>query len=303
MSIKNKIRNNFLGAYCISLLHCVESVIVPKFINDEEAVLKDYKKISGKVLNLNNPKTFSEKNNWYKLNDRNPLMQQCADKVEVRSYVKSKGYEDSLNELIGVYDKVSAIDFSSLPDRFVMKASHGSHMNYIVDNKSTFNFSRAKKMVRTWLHQNIYWSRREWVYKDLKKRIIVEKYLEDTTGGLADYKFYCFNGKPAFLQYNSNRFSKDIVQNFYDLDWNLLPFGKSIPFNPNVIINMPVAFDKMVEMATSLCEPFQFVRVDLYEVNDKVCFGELTFFPAGGTPDFIPDEYDKIVGNMWELKK
>ena len=297
------IRNNYLGAYCISLLHCVESAIMPIIINDEKAILRDYRKKSGKSLDLNNPKTFSEKNNWYKLNDHNPLMEQCADKVEVRAYVKAMGYEDSLNELIGVYDKVTEINSDELPDQFVLKAAHGSHMNYIVNDKTTFNFRQAKTMLKTWLHQNIYWSRREWVYKNLRKRIIIEKYLEDKSGGLADYKFFCFNGKPAFLQYNSNRFSKDIVQNFYDLDWNLLPFGKSIPFNPNIVINKPVAFDKMIEMATSLCEPFQFVRVDLYEVNDKVFFGELTFFPAGGTPDFIPEKYDEIVGNMWELRK
>lgn len=303
MSLKNKIRNNFLGAYCISLLHCAESALVPKIIDDKQAVLRDYKKRSGKNLNLDNPTTFSEKNNWYKLNDHNSLMEQCADKIEVRSYVESKGYRDALNELICVYDKVQNIDYSMLPNRFVMKAAHGSHMNYIVENKSQFNYKQANIMMKTWLHQNIYWSRREWVYKNLKKRIVVEKYLEDQTGGLSDYKFFCFNGKPAFLQFNSNRFSKDIVQNFYDLEWNLLPFGKSIPHNPNVNIQKPKAFEEMIEMATVLCEPFQFVRVDLYEVNSKVYFGEMTFYPAGGTPDFIPKEYDEIVGKMWEIKK
>ena len=302
MSIKDKIRDNFWGAYCISLLHCAESSILPRIIDDKNAILRDYRKRSDKDLDLDNPTTFSEKNNWYKLNNHNPLMERCADKVEVRSYVEAKGFGDTLIELIGVYDRVQDIDYDKLPDRFVMKASHGSHMNYIVDNKPQFNYKQANRMMKTWLHQDIYWSRREWVYKNLKKRIIVEKYLEDKTGGLSDYKFFCFNGKPAFLQYNCNRFSKDIVQNFYDLEWNLLPFGKSIPHNPNVDIQKPKVFDKMIEIATALCEPFQFVRVDLYEVNDRIYFGEMTFFPAGGTPDFIPEEYDEIVGKMWEIE-
>ena len=289
MSIKTKIRSSFLGAYAISLLHCMESAVLPKITSDEKAVLRDYKRQSGKALDLESPTTFSEKNNWYKLRVRDPLMAQCADKVEVRAYVESKGYKDALNELLGVYERVQDIDYST-------------HMIYIVKDKAQFNSKKANRMMKTWLHQDIYWPKREWVYKDLKKRILIEKYLEDKTGGLSDYKFYCFNGKPAFLQYNGNRFSNDMVQNFYDMDWNLLPFGKSIPHNPNVTVTKPKAFDKMIEMATSLCEPFQYVRVDLYEVNDKIYFGELTFFPGGGAPDFIPEEYDAIVGRMWELQ-
>ncbi len=302
MSIKKRIRNTFIGAYCFSLIHCAESHILPRLIDDKKAVKKFYKRKSGKELDLDNPISFSEKINWLKLYDRKPLMEQCADKVEVRSYVESKGLSDTLNDFIGVYDKVSEIDFNCLPDKYVIKASHGSHMNYIVTSKNDFNIRKAKIMMRTWLHQDIYWSGREWVYKNLKKRIVIEKYLEDMTGGLSDYKIFCFNGKPTFIQYNCNRFTDDIVQNFYDLSWNLLPFGKEIPSKPDYIVEKPDQLNRMIEMAEILSQPFQFVRVDLYETNGKVYFGELTFFPAGGAPDFVPEEYDEIVGKMWELK-
>lgn len=299
MGVKQTIKKSFWGKYLISLYHCAMCKLMPKLIDDEKAVKKFYKKKCGKELDLSDPKSFSEKINWYKLNDRNPLMQQCADKISVRDYITRKGYADCLNKVYGVYYRVEDIDFNSFPNQFVIKAAHGSHMNYIVKDKVSFDWKHAKKMIKTWLKQDIYWSGREWVYKDLPKRIIIEKYLEDKSGDLIDYKFFCFYGTPAFLQCSCNRFSDDIVQNFYDLDWNLLPFGKSIPHNPNYKVDKPHTFNDMVKIVKDLCSPFQFVRVDLYEANNKIYFGELTFFPGGGIPDFIPSEYDQTVGEMW----
>lgn len=303
MGIKSAIKKNFWGNYLISISHCVRCKIEPALISDEKAVKKYYKKKSGKELNLNNPQTFSEKLNWYKLNDRNPLMAQCADKVAVREYVTEKGHADCLNEVYGVYDRVQDIDYDSLPNQFVIKAAHGSHMNYIVKDKSTFDWKHAKKMMKTWLHQDIYWSGREWVYRNIPKRIIIEKYLEDETGELRDYKFFCFNGKPQFMQLEVGRYTAFNTRNFYDVEWNLLPFGKEIPHNPDIVVEKPHMFDEMIDLATILCKPFQFVRVDLYQANNKMYFGELTFFPAGGASDFVPSEYDNIVGNMWKLSQ
>ncbi len=301
-NIKDIIRKNNCVEYLISELHCLESMIAPRFISDKNAVIRYYKKRSGgRKIDLSNPKRFSEKLQWYKLNHRDPLMQQCADKLAIREYVTKCGYGDNLNELYAVYDKVSDIDINSLPEQFVLKATHGSHMGYIVKNKSKFNWKHAMRMMNSWLHQDIAWSGREWVYKDMPRHIIAEKYLEDESGGLQDYKFFCFNGEPRFLQFNVDRFSDTIVQNFYDMDWNLLPFGKDIPSNPDVIINKPELFDEMKKIAKDLCKPFQFARVDLYQAQGKVYFGEITFFPAGGAPDFKPDEYDEIVGDMWNL--
>ena len=302
MSFKSFIKKSFLGNYLISLSHCVRCKIEPALISDEKAVKKYYKKTFGKELDLDNPTTFTEKTNWYKLNNRNPLMAKCADKVAVRDYIKEKGYGDCLNEIIGVYDRVNEIDFDSLPDQFVIKASHGSHMSYIVKDKSSFDWKNAKKMMKTWLHQNIYWSGREWVYKDIPKRIIIEKYLEDENGELRDYKFYCFNGKPDFIQYDIGRYSHH-YRNFYDLEFNALPFKNGCEQNFEIDIEKPNSLQKMITIAKVLAEPFQFARVDFYSVYNRIVFGEITFFHEGGSTPFEPNEYEEIIGNKWRLVK
>ena len=302
MLIKKVLKKSFLGKLTLSEFHVLECRILPKIIDDEKFVRHYYKKYSDKALNLDNPRTFSEKVNWYKLNHKIPLMQQCADKVEVREYVAEKGYSEHLNKIIGIYSCVDEIDIGSLPERFVLKAAHGSHMNIIVkDNKDKINWKQQKMMMRSWLKQDIYWPGREWVYKDLKRRIIAEEYLEDETGELRDYKFFCFNGIPRFVQVEVGRFGHDHARNFYDMDWKLQPFGKEIPCNPDVNIEKPAGLEMMKQMAKDLSKPFEFVRVDLYQLKDEVRFGELTFFPAGGKPDFVPKEYDEIVGDMWEM--
>lgn len=304
-SFKDKIRNNFWGNYLISISHCVRCKIEPALISDEKAVKKYYKKKSGKELNLNNPQTFSEKLNWYKLNDRNPLMAQCADKVAVREYVTEKGYADCLNEVYGVYDRVQDIDYDSLPNRFVIKAAHGSHMNYIVKDKKTFDWKHAKKMMKTWLHQDIYWSGREWVYKDIPKRIIIEKYLEDETGELRDFKFFCFDGKPYYMQTDIGRNNGIHYRNYYDITKSVidccdnarLPNNKDIPFPIDTKI-----FNEMVLMCENLAKPFSHVRVDYYLVEGKIYFGELTFFDGGGSTFFYPEQWNYKFSEKWIIK-
>lgn len=303
MGIKEKLKNNFWGEYTISQYHAFMSWFMPKVISDEKAVRKYYKKWTGDELDLSNPQTFSQKQQWYKLNARLPLMQKCADKYAVREYIKDCGYKDLLNDLLGCYDNPDEIDFDSLPNQFVIKASHGSGFNVIVKDKSRLNWKQTKMMLKSWLHQNIAWGGREWVYKDMPRHIIIEKYLEDETGELRDYKFFCFNGEPQFMQLEVGRYTDHNARNFYDMDWNLMPFGKLIPHDPSLDIPKPEMFDEMKKIAKDLCKPFQFVRVDLYQVGGKVYFGELTFFPAGGASDFIPSNYDIIVGNMWKIEE
>ena len=274
-SFKDKIRNNFWGNYLISISHCVRCKIEPALISDEKAVKKYYKKKSGKELNLNNPQTFSEKLNWYKLNDRNPLMAQCADKVAVREYVTEKGY------------------------------AHCSHMNYIVKDKKTFDWKHAKKMMKTWLHQDIYWSGREWVYKDIPKRIIIEKYLEDETGELRDFKFFCFDGKPYYMQTDIGRNNGIHYRNYYDITKSVidccdnarLPNNKDIPFPIDTKI-----FNEMVLMCENLAKPFSHVRVDYYLVEGKIYFGELTFFDGGGSTFFYPEQWNYKFSEKWIIK-
>lgn len=304
MGIKDKIRSNFYGKYAISLYHCFMSWLMPKVVSDEAAVRRYYSlRTGGNTLDFDNPQTFSQKQQWYKLYSREPLMQKCADKLAVRDYIKQQGYEYLLNDLLGVYKRAEEINLDSLPEKFVIKASHGSGFNIIVKDKSRLNWTQTRLMVNSWMHQNIAWSGREWVYLNMPRNLIIEKYLEDETGELRDYKFFCFNGEPKFMQLEVGRYTDHNTRNFYDMDWKLMPFGKELPHNPDINVTKPEMFDEMKKIAKDLCQPFQFVRVDLYQVGGKVYFGELTFFPAGGAPDFIPNEYDTIVGDMWELKR
>lgn len=303
MNIKAIIRANVWGKFLIHTFHAVCCKLNTIIYSDFTAVCRYYKRVSGKKVNLQTPETFSEKLQWLKLYNRNPLKELCADKYDVRQYVTDCGYAHLLNEIYGSWDNVDDIKLSELPERFVLKGAHGSGFNLIVKDKKKINWFAWKWVMRSWLWQDIYWSGREWVYKNLKKRIIAEKFLEDAYGELRDYKFFCFNGKPAFMQLEVGRYSNNNTRNFYDLSWQLLPFGKELPHNPDIHVEKPAMFDEMVEIAEKLAQPFDFVRVDLYQVYDKIYFGELTFFPAGGAPDFVPSEYDQIVGKMLELDR
>lgn len=300
----SNLRRSFWIEYLISEIHVIECKVVPIFISDKKAIKKFYKKKSGgRELDLDNPKRFSEKIQWYKLYGRNPLMKICADKNAVREYISEQGYSSLLNEQYGVYSNVDDIDFDALPNQFVIKAAHGSGWNIIVKDKSKLNIKHAKMMMRSWLKQDTSWSGREWVYRNMPRNIVIEKYLEDETGELRDYKFFCFNGYPRFMQLEIGRNTVNNIRNFYDVDWNLMPFGKELPYDLKLNVEKPKLFEEMKNIARNLCQPFQFVRVDLYQANGKIYFGELTFFPAAGVPDFIPDKYDVIVGNMWKLEK
>ena len=305
MGVKSALRNCFLGEYIISLYHILMCRVMPKIIDDETAVKRLYKKKSGKELDLNNPQTFAEKISWYKLNDKKPIMQQCADKVAVHKYLSDLGYSEYLNEVYGIYDNIDDIDLDKLPNQFVIKAAHGSQMIYIVKDKKTFNWKQAKRMIKSWLRQDIYWSGREWVYKNMPKRVLVEKYLEDEHGELRDYKFFCYNGAPEYVQIDIGRFSNHF-RNYYDINKNLLhccdseklPYLDNIPFPINDEI-----YEKMKQICIDLARPFQQVRIDLYLLGEKIYFGEFTFFDGGGTSLFFPDEWNYKFSEQWKICK
>lgn len=272
-----------------------------KKYSDKEAILKLYKDYSGELPNLEQPITFSEKQQWLKLNYQNPLMTICADKWEVREYLKKKGYGALLSNVISVHDTIKDFQVEKLPKNFVVKATHGSGWNLICTNKNNINWFWWKKIMNIWLHNNIFWPGREWPYKSMKPRLIVEEFLTDTSGQLMDYKFFCFNGKVNFVQANKGRDTKNHAQNFYDLDWDILPFGKDLEPRPDISIEPPLNLIKMSEIAEDLSKELPFVRVDFYEVNGKVIFGEMTFYPKSGLPDFTPIEYDAILGDLLVL--
>jgi hypothetical protein len=272
-----------------------------KKYTDKEAILNLYKNYSGKLPNIETPLTFSEKLQWMKLNYHNPLMKTIADKWEVRDYLKKKGYSSILSNVISVHDTIKDFDIKKLPKKFVVKATHGSGWNLICTDKEKINWFWWRKIMSIWLTNNIFWPGREWPYKHMKPRLIVEDFLVDDSGYLMDYKFFCFNGNVKFVQANKGRDTDNHVQNFYDLDWKVLPFGKDLEPQPDALVAPPTCLKEMVVIAQDLSKDFPFVRIDFYEVNKKVVFGEMTFYPKSGLPDFTPLEYDLILGEYINL--
>lgn len=273
------------------------------FFDDTRMVRYIYKKRFGKYPNLETPSSFAEKIQWLKLHWYDELAARCADKYLVREYVTHIIGEEYLNNLLGVYDSVETIDFQSLPEKFVVKGTHGSHFNIICGDKSKIAWNKELAKLKRWSKINYYWQNREWVYRDLKPRFIVEEYLDDNTGSsLTDYKFFCFNGEPKFCQVIQNRGQNESID-FYDLEWNHLPFTglRRIPFADSKIPK-PERYELMIELARKLAAPFPFVRADFYNIGGRIIFGELTFFPQSGLGEFTPIEYDKKISDMLQIQ-
>ncbi len=220
----------------------------------------------------------------------------------VRNYLKERGLGHLLNDLIAKYDSVEEIDLQKLPNRFVLKATHGSGWNIICKEKKLFDWSDAQKKLKRWMYDNYYFHSFEWPYKEIKPRIICEKFLQDEKRGeLLDYKFMCFNGKVRCLFVCSDRHSPTGLKvDFYDLDWNIMPFYRYYP-NSGKKIDKPKYLSEMVKYAEILSKPFPFVRVDFYEIEGNIIFGELTFFPGSGMEYFRPQSYDYVLGSWITL--
>ena len=224
---------------------------------------------------LKDPKTYTEKLQWLKLFYRNDKMPICTDKYEVHEYLTKLGYKHLLNDIIGVYKNANDIDFESLPKRFVAKTTNGCGSNLICKNKSGLKWKKWKKIMNSWLKLNLYAFGREWNYKDISPRIIIEKLIDHEP--LTDYKFMCFNGEPHFLQINNDREGVHYVD-FYDINWNRVAFTYKKFIKSNHVLSLPPQFNEMKELARKLSAPFPYVRVDFYNLPDKIIFGELDFF-------------------------
>lgn len=261
-----------------------------------------YRFIMGKKLNLNNPKTFNEKLQWLKLYSRDPLYTTLVDKYAVKEYVANVIGEDYIIPTIGVYEKFDDIDFSNLPDKFVIKCTHDSGGVVVCKDKSKLDVAIAREKISKCLKRNFYYIGREWPYKNVKPRIIIEEFMEDGKNeDLNDYKFMCFNGKVKCSFVCSDRRSKDGLKvTFFDLDWNKMPFQRHYPTSKKEIPK-PVNYDKMIQLSEKLAKDLPFARVDFYEVNGKVYFGEITFFPGNGTEEFTPEEWDYTMGSWINL--
>jgi len=261
-----------------------------------------YLKYHGRVLHSRRPRTFNEKLQWYKRYYRDPLMTTLADKLAVRGYLEARGHGHLLNELYGVYDRPEEIDFDRLPERFVLKATHGSNMNIICRDRKHLDLEKSRAEMRGWLASDYYRSGRQWCYQGIRPRLICEKYLENEEfGELLDYKFYCFGGKPEFLWICSGRYgAAGVVYNAYDMQGQRVRVFKGKPAC-DLDVRIPADFAAMVAVARELCGKFPFIRVDLYLVNGKLYFGEFTFYPDSGMVPFTPDEYNTVFGDLFIL--
>ena len=257
-----------------------------------------FKKRMGYSLNLNCPQTFDEKLNWLKLYNRTPLYTKLVDKYEVKRYVAEKIGSEHVIPPLGVWDKFDDIDFEKLPRQFVLKCTHDSGGLVICKDKATFDFVLAKEKITRALHKNYYWECREWPYKKVKPRIMAEKYMEDSVDAeLRDYKFYTFDGVPKFLLLATNRqcSERQLSFDYFDMDFNHLPLQNHWHPNNSVDdLHKPSRFEEMKRLIPLLTSGMPQVRVDFYEVDGHVYFGELTFFDQGG--------YLMIQPNSWELE-
>lgn len=261
---------------------------------------------TGKKLHLEHPKTFSEKMQWLKLNNRKPEYSMLVDKYAVKEYVAQKIGNQYIIPTLGIWNSPEEIAWDKLPDQFVLKTTNGGGSKGVIicKDKNSFNRELAIKSLKSATHRDIYRLWREWPYKNVKTRIIAEKYLEEengATGGLADYKFFCFGGDPKYCQVISDR-GRSMAIDFFDENWNHQPFHepRRYPF-ADELPKKPVCHDEMRALAAVLSEGFPFIRVDFYELNGTVYFGELTFFPTSGYGGFDPAEWDGTFGKLIDL--
>ncbi len=259
----------------------------------------------GKRLDLDNPKTFSEKMQWLKLYNRRPEYTDMVDKYEAKKYVASVVGEQYIIPTLAVWDSVEDIDLSILPNQFVLKTTHagGGGGVIICKDKATFNMDKACEKLKRSMRKNPYDTLREWPYKNVKPRIIAEQYISDAENNdLPDYKFFCFNGEPKLCQVIADRETTVTTVDWYDKNWDHQPFHepKTYPFAASEQ-KRPKELERMLELAAKLSKGHPFLRVDFYDVKGSILFGELTFFPTSGVGGFDPEEWDNILGSWIKL--
>jgi hypothetical protein len=260
-----------------------------------------YRLKTGYPLNLDQPITYTEKLQWMKLNFKNDLMPVCADKYEVRQYVKDCGCEKILNTLLWEGLHPDDIPFDELPERFVIKVTHGQGFNIICKDKSALNIQKTIRVLKRWLRTKFLPCYGEWFYGVKKPRIIIEQFLDDETyDSPVDYKVFCFHGNPKMIHIHVNRFSNH-KRNFYDIDWNVMDHISMKYVDPNLIFEKPKELDQLLEYARRLSADFIHVRVDFYIIQSKIYFGELTFTENAGFDKIRPREFDKKLGDWMIL--
>ena len=287
--------------FILDILERIE-LIKRYYVNPERYIPKLFYKRMGYKLNLETPKTFNEKLQWLKLYYHNPLYTTLVDKYAVKDYVQRKLGKEYIIPTIGIWHNVANIDFHNLPKKFVLKCTHDSGSYIICKDKSKLIQVKVKRTLGKCMSKNYYYMGFEWPYKDVKACIIAEPLLEDDNyEDLHDYKFFCFNGKVKCFKIDFERFVNHRA-NYYDRNCKLLPFGERVC--PPIFqrdLHIPATIEKMIEMAEVLSKNMPFVRVDFYDVNGRIYFGEMTFFPSSGFGKFTEEEWDLTLGSWIKL--
>ncbi len=268
-------------------------------LSDECFVRLFYRAYQHRRLNLEDPKAFSEKIQWLKLYDHDPRYTQLSDKYLVRDYVKERIGEQYLIPLLGQWKRVEDIDFAKLPQQFVLKCNHDSGSVVFCTDKTTIREKDLRKLKRR-LNYNYYWSSREHNYKDIDRRIIAEKYMADQNGELQDYKFFCFDGVPRFIQVDKGRFGNH-TRDFFTTELEFIPVREIYPNCGDRPDLSPETLQQMLQIASKLSEGLCHARVDLYYADGKIYFGEMTLHHATGGEMITPFEYDLLWGSYLHL--
>lgn len=305
MAVKESIKKVLLksqgGQTLFNKVRIIREKRALAFVSDIDDIRNTYRKRYHHEIDLAHPETFCEKLQWLKLFYRDPVMVRCADKYEVHQYLDEIGMGYLGNEVYGVYDNANDINYDSLPEKFAAKATHGSGWNLICKDKSKLDWKKAVNTMNSWLKLDTFVFGREWHYRDIKPRIVVEKFLDHEP--LYDYKLMCFNGVPQYVQLNNDLDDKHYVD-FYDIEsWTHLPITYMGFERSPRDIDRPAQLYEMVELATKLSQRFPFVRVDFYNFDEKIILGELTFFPSSGLRPITPEEYqyDETFGKLLTL--
>ena len=272
---------------------------------DKAYISLKYRAMLGKWPNFDAPATLNEKLQWIKLYDRKPEYTMMVDKYEVKKYIAKEIGEEYLIPTIGIWDDFDEIEFDKLPERFVLKCTHNSGGLVICQDKNKLDIHAAKRRIQSALKENYYWHSREWPYKDVKPRIIAEKYMENEDGSsISDYKIQCFNGEPDNILVCAERYSETGVKYcYFDKNWKYLPYSNQKGVEEFALtIEPPKFLSEMLEIAKKLSKEIPALRVDLYEIQGKIYFGELTFFPGSGMDKTITEEANQMMGSKLVLK-
>jgi len=275
-----------------------------RWIPDKPYLQLYYLKRFKKILHLKNPQSFNEKLQWLKLYDRKREYTTMVDKYEAKQYVAKRIGDAYIIPTLGVWESAEDIDFTSLPQKFVLKCTHNSGGLIVCRDKTKLDIGKTKEALQKSLQNDYYLNTREWPYKNVKRRIIAESYMEDEKqkDGLTDYKFYCFDGRPKFLYVSKGLEDHSTAKiSFLNLDWSFAPFQRGDYKGFETLPEQPAGYETMLKLAERLSKGLSFLRVDLYEIGGKIYFSELTFSPCGGVMQFVPLEWDDKIGQLLTL--